>query len=664
MSENFETLQQEQLLVYARDLTKMHVAEKEKRKEIEIAHNKLKATLDSMKDGLATIDINLTIVEVNTTFTKIVGKPSEEIIGKSLRDCLNADGWEELHRGFDISDNTKELLLNPDKHRKQFFKIIISPIFDNTEHFNGFVLTFHDETQVERTNKLKEEFLGLISHEIRTPITAIVGFAEMLHLNLSEHMTEEDLGFLQILKNGTERLMRTVEELVDVSQFSETAVFQRDELSLHDLIDEAITQVEYKLADHNINIFFEKNELDCRIYGFRDLIVKALRHLLENAIEFSHDNSNIDVLIKESNDMYSLEIKDYGEGISHTQIDKMFDKFYQAEFYMSREHEGLGLGLAIVMKTALLHNGNIILESTLGEGTKAVLSLPKFLKPTSDQESDSEIELKKELSDLKKQTEYYARDLAKTFVEKRDTTHQLQRTKTQLLRSDKLAILGQMCATLSHEIRNSLTPIISNSELIPLIEPNLPQEVAQIVKKIKNRAMATADLLNQFLNFSKDSSVYLAVVDVIDRFEKTVDFFSFRFKKGKVTIEKKYHVIEAKIEANASQMDQVFSNLIINAMDAMSDKGVLTFEVDIKKVIDGSEDSFVEMRFSDTGAGIEKDIQETIFEPFFTTKAEGKGTGLGLFIVHQIIEQHGGTIEVESEPGKGTTFIIKMRTAR
>lgn len=664
MSENLEKLQQKQLLAYAHDLTKIHAAEKKKRKELEIAHNKLKAMLDSMKDGLVTIDINLTIVEVNTTFTKIVGKPSEEIIGMFLRDCLNADGWEELHRAFDISDNTKELLLNPDKHRKEFFKIIISPIFDNKEHLNGFVLTFHDETQVERTNKLKEEFLGLISHEIRTPIAAITGFADILQSNLSEHMTEEDLGFLQILKNASDRLMRTIEELVDVSQFSETTVFQRGEMGLHDVVEEALTQVEYKLSDHNINIYFGKKELDCRIYGFRDMIVKAVRHLLENAIEFSHDNSKIDVLIKESNNMYNLEIKDYGEGISQTQIDKMFDKFYQAEFYMNRSHEGLGLGLTIVKKIALLHNGNIFLESTLGEGTNAVLSLPKFLEPPTDQEPDTVVELKKELSVLKEQTEYYARDLAKTFVDRKKTRQQLQRTKKQLIRSNKLAIMGQMCAALSHEMKNSLTPIISNSELIPLIEPNLPQEVEQIVMKIKNRAFATADLLNQFLNFSRDSGVSLVVFDVIDRFEKAVDFFSFRFRKSKVTIEKKYHVNEAKIEANAGQMDQVFSNLIINAMDAMNVAGTLTFEVDTKEDKDNAEDSFVEMRFSDTGAGIEKDIQETIFEPFFTTKAEGKGTGLGLFIVHQIIEQHGGTIEVESEPGKGTTFIIKMRTAR
>ena len=249
MSEDLENLKQKQLLAYARDLIKIHTAEKEKRKELEIERNKLKATLSSIKDGLVTLDINNTIIDANNTFTNIVGKLEEEIIGVPLKDCLIAEGWKELHHCLNIKNNIKEIIINPDKKRKRFFKIFISPVYDNKGKQEGLVLTFYDEKQIERNNILKEEFTNIISHEIRTPLNIITGFLQILESSLDEHMDEEDKESIKIIMQNSDRLQRTINEMMETAVLSSGFSSKREFFDLRDSVKIALNEVNFRLSE-------------------------------------------------------------------------------------------------------------------------------------------------------------------------------------------------------------------------------------------------------------------------------------------------------------------------------------------------------------------------------------------------------------------------------
>ena len=661
MSENLDKLQQKQVLAYAKDLVKIYEAEKEKRANLELANKKLRATLDGISEGIVTLDEKYKIIEANLAFSKIAGLPLEKIIGKPMQISLSGEGWTELHNSIDKISNPQEITINPDKQKEQFFKVILSPISNKKNKFESMVITFQDISQRERNNRLKEEFLGLISHEIRTPLAGIIGFAELLQGTLSEQMSDDDLELFQLMKDSSDRLTRTIEELVDAAQFSETATADRIEFDLISAVNESIYQVQYKLDTQNIKIQFQEPDISFTVYGFEDQIIKAIQHLLENAIEFSLDNSNIDVKVFKSDEMVVVEVQDYGEGIPENQLEIILNHFNQSEFYMNRKHEGLGLGLSIVKKIAVLHHGKIELESKPGKGTKAVFSLPVFEKKKDTEKSTDIDELKKQIVHYKQQTKNYAEELAATYTSKKDISKKLFKTQQQIIRADKLATMGQMAAGIAHEVNNKLTPMLGQIQLLLMGKDQLDPNTLHWLQIINDSGFKAADMLRQILDFTHKSNESFEPVDIANLINKTVTLFDYRFRKSSVELIKQLEQEQIEVFGNAGQLEQVFTNLIGNAIDAMGESGQLTIEAAVKEEIKKEQSvSWAEINITDTGSGMDKETQESIFEPFFTTKEEGKGTGLGLFITHQIIENHGGSIDVKSEINKGTIFIIKL----
>lgn len=415
MSEDLENLKQKQLLAYARDLIKIHTAEKEKRKELEIERNKLKATLSSIKDGLVTLDINNTIIDANNTFTNIVGKLEEEIIGVPLKDCLIAEGWKELHHCLNIKNNIKEIIINPDKKRKRFFKIFISPVFDNKGKQEGLVLTFYDETQIERNKILKDEFTNIISHEIRTPLNIITGFLQILESSLDEHMDEEDKESIKIIIQNSDRLQRTIDEMMETAVLSSGFSSKREFFDLRDSIKIALNEVNFRLTESKIKIETHIPKQKLKVYGFIEMLTKAITHLIENAIVFSPEGSKISITLKEISNVFIVKIQDEGIGIPKDELNKVFDPYHQVEEHSTRTHDGLGLGLAIVKKIIIMHKGDITLMSDIGKGTTALLKIPKGGMKEEKVNDPRISELEEELLKQQVQTKRYAKNLAELY---------------------------------------------------------------------------------------------------------------------------------------------------------------------------------------------------------------------------------------------------------
>ena len=231
------------------------------------------------------------------------------------------------------------------------------------------------------------------------------------------------------------------------------------------------------------------------------------------------------------------------------------------------------------------------------------------------------------------------------------TTADLRKTEAQLIRSDKLAALGQLAAGIAHEIRNPLTSI---NILIHSLTENLPTKNSrwEDLKVIGEEILRINEIVDQFLRFAKPASPLFEKTDLIPIFEETLQLLRPQLEKGKITVNKELETLPL-ITVDKEQIKQVILNLLMNAIQSMPGGGELSISGRFSK--DGY---WVELTVQDSGVGIPPEDVDKLFDPFFSTK-EG-GIGLGLSIAHRIIDQHHGKIEVESNSGRGTLFTISL----
>jgi len=230
----------------------------------------------------------------------------------------------------------------------------------------------------------------------------------------------------------------------------------------------------------------------------------------------------------------------------------------------------------------------------------------------------------------------------------------LQVAQQVAIRQEKLASIGTLASGVAHEILNPLNIIGTLAQVMQLekIPASMRKNIDEMLAQIKRATKIT----NNLRTFSHQHAFEVRMVDVHVLFDKTAALLEHDLNLDNVRVERHYAQDLPRIEADEDQLAQVFLNLMSNARDAMS--------TDDKRIIveTRAKDDGVEIRFSDTGVGIDPVEIGKIFDPFFTTKDPGHGTGLGLWIVYSIIENHCGTIRVESEKGKGARFVIFLPT--
>jgi signal transduction histidine kinase/putative methionine-R-sulfoxide reductase with GAF domain len=233
-------------------------------------------------------------------------------------------------------------------------------------------------------------------------------------------------------------------------------------------------------------------------------------------------------------------------------------------------------------------------------------------------------------------------------------TADLRKTEAQLIRSEKLAALGQLAAGIAHEIRNPLTSI---NILIHSMTENLPPEHSrwEDLKVIEEEISRINEIVDQFLRFAKPSPPLLDKVEVSPLFEEILQLLRPQIEKQKISVQKNFRSLPP-VTADKEQMKQVILNLLLNAIQAMPKGGRLGLSGQVS-----ADDQWVQFSILDSGAGIPPEDMDKLFDPFFSTK-EG-GVGLGLSIAHRIIDQHHGRIEIESRPQQGTVFTLWLPAA-
>jgi two-component system, NtrC family, sensor kinase len=281
----------------------------------------------------------------------------------------------------------------------------------------------------------------------------------------------------------------------------------------------------------------------------------------------------------------------------------------------------------------------------------------------------------------------------RAFDELKEATEKLKRTQSRLVRSEKLAGIGQLAAGVAHEINNPTGFVLSNlstmrkyvSEFFTYVEAleklvmaTPPQGEQQQTQRIRDGVRNIIDnddysylknvlpevieeslnglhriktIVSSLMRFASSGEAGQCMVDPNTEIESALSLLENE-------IGKKGHVVKMlgslpKIFANPQQLGQMFVNLLLNATQAIEAGGTITVKTDV-------EGNYVSIQIADDGVGIPKDVIQNIFNPFFTTREVGKGVGLGLSIAYRIIENHNGNIDVQSEPGHGTTFTIRL----
>jgi signal transduction histidine kinase len=238
-------------------------------------------------------------------------------------------------------------------------------------------------------------------------------------------------------------------------------------------------------------------------------------------------------------------------------------------------------------------------------------------------------------------------------------TEELADMTQQLWQAAKLATLGELSASLAHELNN---PLFTVGLQIEAMQAQLAAGDSQraALQVIDGEVKRMARLVANLLQFSRRSSRQISTLDVRDELTNTLELMAFHLRHRHIQAATEFGPAPL-IQADREQLRQVFLNLFTNAADAMPQGGTLT--VRTWAGTSGTEATTPRLAWieiSDTGEGIRPEVLGRVWEPFYTTKAEGKGTGLGLGICRRIVEEHGGTIELESRPGQGTRARLKL----
>jgi signal transduction histidine kinase len=245
--------------------------------------------------------------------------------------------------------------------------------------------------------------------------------------------------------------------------------------------------------------------------------------------------------------------------------------------------------------------------------------------------------------------------------ELKETLDYVRKQQDQIIASEKLAEVGRMAAGIAHEINNPLTAIIGLADNL-LMAGGLDEKKAQRIEIILKEGERISQMTSNLLSFSRPKPPSMGPVPLGGLVADILLLLQYQLKKAKAELVTRFPDPVPTVTGDADKLKQVFINLIVNATHAMPEGGTITISISVipggKGRLAGKE--LVRIDVSDTGTGIPPEIRERIFEPFFTTKGEGKGTGLGLFITSDIIASHKGSIDVDSAPGRGTTFSIYL----
>ncbi len=337
------------------------------------ALNVLQAMLDVSREGMMIVDAQMRIVAANepanSTFARHGGQLEQKRLSEVIRDLALHEAFAKAIEDLEPSEIKMDLI----GAGRKSFEVRISPInFEDTRYAIG---VFYDVTQLERLEKVRQEFLSNISHELRTPLTSIMAFVETLEDGAIDDK-EHNRRFLSVIRRNAERMHELIADILELSMIESGNVsIQSQPVRLSQQVDDLFAALSSKAERREVKLINEV-PADKRVTADPIRLEQMLTNLIDNAIKFNRVGGAVTVSLKQTPVKNSITVADTGEGIRNEHLQRIFERFYRADRGRTREVGGTGLGLAIVKHLARLHGGEVGVSSTLSEGTAFVIELP------------------------------------------------------------------------------------------------------------------------------------------------------------------------------------------------------------------------------------------------------------------------------------------------
>jgi len=349
---------------------------------------------ETSADGVLTIDELGQLTYVNPSFEKMCGRRKSQILATLFRDYLSEDSVYFFQQVFIDTRKKDEKIENVELELIHVDGDII-PIevnmapFKKDKKFAGMVCTIRDitnrrkvEDELKKSERLKTEFMNIAAHELRSPVTPIKGYLDLI---ISDKETDEKVKkWAKVSLRNAEKLLKLVNDILDVSRLdSDTMRFEMEKLDTFILLNEIIEDMKNAVESKNLKFIKEIPEDLPNIMGDKNRLSQVLKNLLVNAIKFT-DNGSITLKAIRETDHILISIKDTGIGISKNELNKIFNKFYQAYTGDDRKNEGTGLGLFISREIIHKHDGKLFAKSELKKGSEFLIKIPYIHKMVMD----------------------------------------------------------------------------------------------------------------------------------------------------------------------------------------------------------------------------------------------------------------------------------------
>jgi two-component system, OmpR family, phosphate regulon sensor histidine kinase PhoR len=342
---------------------------------IDFSPQLLSATINEMREGLLVIDREMRVLASNKAARAFLAPIEDRIESRRLTELTRNpaiyDAFLDAVRGIERAGVKVETYT---QGRKVFDLRVVPLRSANGRGPQGAVGVFFDITRLERLEVVRQEFLSNVSHELRTPLTSIIALAETLEVGAIDD-SQHNRRFLSIIQRNATHMHRLIDDILELSAIEAGNVRVNPEvIQLRSLVEDVIGTLTTAAELRGVVL---RNDVptEATVYADPHRLIQILTNLIDNAIKFNRENGEV-VITYERAARDRIHVQDTGEGIPAHHLDRLFERFYRVDRARSRELGGTGLGLAIVKHLVRAHNGEVMVESKVGGGTKFTIELP------------------------------------------------------------------------------------------------------------------------------------------------------------------------------------------------------------------------------------------------------------------------------------------------
>ncbi len=365
----------EEFDLLARDFNTIGEKLQRKNEKFESEKEYLYTIFNSLNEGVAAFEKDGYSVVYNSKFIEILNIKEKDLKGRPFYNWLH---FPPLIQDIEHYLKNKQALKNRLKYYGNIFiEYQILPVQSSSEKNSNFVVTIQDVTHLQRLETIRKDFVANVSHEFKTPLTSIRGYAETL---LSGMLDDPEITqkFLHRIERQTEHMENLVSDLLQLSRIERNEITEIEKIEplplLRDIAEEFVPVAQAKNVSLEWNIPSVEKEI--YIYGNQNLLYTLISNLVTNGIQYNKSGGKIWLKVTQQNDVLRIEVKDNGIGISQSEIDRIFERFYRTEASRSLYAEGSGLGLSIVRHVVELLNGKLGVESEPEKGSQFWVEIP------------------------------------------------------------------------------------------------------------------------------------------------------------------------------------------------------------------------------------------------------------------------------------------------